>query len=103
MADNPDRVTRQFTANAQSTDILQVRGAGPKKVHVHIREDVATWAATVDLEQKEPADSTWHVNQQFVIAAGAIQDVFIEVAGSWDFRLTTSAYTSGTGGAFLKE
>ena len=102
MADDPFRVPAVFTGNGQTSDVLEVRGVGLQRVHTHLREDVATWAATVVLEMREPGETPWHVKATDVIAGGALVDRVTNFVGSWDFRLRVTAYTGGTGGAFLK-
>ena len=73
-----------FTANSQNSDGVEINGLVPLSLS-------GTWVATVDLEQSLDDAANWFVVESFV----ANIQVNIEGAGGL-FRLSTSAYTSGT-------
>ena len=103
MVADPHRVTAVFSAAAQFTDSLLLRGVGVHGVHVHIREEVATFVGTIALIASEPgAPQDFKAKENFVVAAGEVEDHFREFMGSWDLRLFVGAYTSGQARVFLK-
>ena len=73
-----------FTANSQSSDAMQIRGKQTLSLS-------GTWVATVTLEHSPDEGANFFAVETFV----ANIQVNIEGAGGI-FRLSTTAYTSGT-------
>ena len=74
----------EFTANSQTSDGMRVRKLVPLSIS-------GTWVATIALQQSLDAGANWRTVESFI----ANIEVNVRGAGGL-FRLTTTAYTSGT-------
>lgn len=82
-------------------NILQIKGAGPHRFEVFIRDGATPIVATIQLEVQRPGDDDWNA----VEAAYTTFPVFKtgEISGSFDIRLNVTSYTSGDAETTLAE
>lgn len=87
------KVTRSFTANTQSTESIRITAVGSSRTFPIVI--TGTWVATIDLERSIGDESSWVTVASYTTNQNTTHNDALDNQIVY-YRLTTTAYTSGT-------